>query len=241
MFDLLLIRKEGVFMFKQKKTKRNLDSIGKVQYGFNLEYEKGIYLHACTYHMTKKQKEALEEKHKFNTHQEWREYIRNKYAYMGKVGLERFSRYLNQKARTVELNNSYFVLCISAALSVLLAELLKFLFVENLPVEYDGSWQSWLKILGYTLLCVGSVFFAVGVVFKRTADETYNYGVEKNLIIDYKEVIDEMIVSLEEKEQITVTEENCILIDSDRMELKNIKADVNIETAHVSISIKQKD
>lgn len=227
-------------MFKRKKSKRNLDNIGRMQYGFDLEYEKNIYLYVSACYMKKKQKKALEEKHKFNTYQEWREYIRNRYACMDKIWLESFSRYLNQKVRTVELSNAYFVLCSSAVLSVFLAELLKFIIIDKIPINNDGTWQYVLSVLIYAIMCIGCVLLPVPVVLKMMANQTFGYGEEKNLIIDYKEVIDEMIMTLEKKEASVAMEEKCIMIDSDRIEFRNIKADVNIETAQVSISIKQK-
>ncbi len=78
-----------------RRKKKNI----QYNYDFNAEKEYYIYRFACGLKMKKKEQLLIGE-NKFNTYEEWAEYVRAKYSHITTGSLERFLRYLRYLLRS---------------------------------------------------------------------------------------------------------------------------------------------
>lgn len=176
-------------MFGRNKGKRTLDNRGKKEFKFDFQKEKNIYLYLWRLKLAKKKVKKLEGKIKFDKYEDWRQYVRKQYIDDGKERLKEFSRFLNQKIRNLEPNREYWNIFIP----ILSALVIETGFDEISKTKIDTSssvfWVGFIAQMILTLIIIISmVIFIIKVVLP-----IWDNNIEKNLLEDYKEIIDEII------------------------------------------------
>lgn len=126
-------------MIKGKKHGKTLDEIGKRWHEFNLKSEKNIYCYVCCKRVKKKALRDLNEELKFETYQQWKQYVCNKYQNYNIDELIEFSRYLNQMIRNLKPSHEYSSIVASALTSVIFTVTFNWVFntykdFSNLPL-----------------------------------------------------------------------------------------------------------
>ncbi len=177
----------------RKKYGNTLDKIGERRYEFDYQLEKNIYSYLCRYQRKKKNVYKLDTKLKFNTYQEWKKYICEKYSSYSQEELVEFSRFLNQKIRisspTMTCYNLYIPICASFFIGYI---------TDNLvTMKLDLSDLSFLGALIYifiwTLIFIAIILGIAMLLFPTIFEPIWNHDMDKNMFIDYKEIIDEML------------------------------------------------
>lgn len=174
-------------MIKSKKAGKTLDEIGKRWYDFDYKLERVIYCYLCCCKIRVKHfardLRKLDEGLKFESYQEWKQYVCNKYQNYRTEELSEFSRYLNQRIRNKSpFNESLNILC-TAVIALVLTKVFE-MFIFNYEELY-------MKFIGFISYIVLAWPLAYGVV--RILYPIFDSNVEKNFFADYKEIIDEMI------------------------------------------------
>lgn len=178
-------------MLRNKKQKRTLSQIGKRRYDFDIILEKRIYYCLCCSFGSKKALKKLDDNLKFNSYQQWEQYICNKYMYYSKNDLIEFSRYLNQKIRDLRTDRDYWNIMATVALTLLLTNLLENIFDTYMNISV-------LPMLANILTSIFVVvFFIVAIIIfvTKTLYPILENNINKNFFKDYKEVIDNLIIS----------------------------------------------
>lgn len=181
-------------IFKKKKTKRSFKSIGKEEYNFDFQVEKDIYQNLCCNRVKKKVIEMLEQKNlKFYTYSEWKQYIYNKYKNCNRAQLLEFIRYLNQGIRNTKTGGKYWELLIPVIMTLVFTYL--FNYFGGLKLDLSG-----IPITG-VIICILIIGICISIIpiiliialVWNTVKPMYDNFADKNLFVDYKEIIDEMI------------------------------------------------
>ncbi len=175
-------------IFKKKKQKRTLDTIGKEEYNFDFQLEKDIYQNLCCIRIKKKVIKKLEQKNlKIYTYSEWKQYIYNKYKNYNEAQLLEFSKYLNQRIRNVKPFREVWDLFVTVIMT--------FVFVEG-GKALIGKLESFksnddiiIKYLIALIFIVITIFWVIRQVIIPKLDN----DIEEHLYKDYKEIIDGMI------------------------------------------------
>lgn len=184
-------------MFKTKATKRTPDSVGVEQYKFDFQKEKNIYSYLYGIHMRKRVEKELEEKLKFQHYSEWKEYIRDKYSDYDSKKLMDFSRYLEQRIRRGNPEREYWKICVPIIITVIITNLPQML--QNL-LEFDFSGAPiWGIIL--CVFIVGVLCILLAYVIYNTVLPLWESNTKENFLIDYKEIIDGMILEKRNQEK----------------------------------------
>ncbi len=174
-------------MIKGKKAGRTLDEIGKRWYDFDFKSERVIYCYLCCCKIKEKHFardiRKLDEKLRFETYQEWKQYVCNKYYNYRTEELSEFSRYLNQKIRNERPINE--------GLSILLAALTTLIFTET----FDRFLYTYEKISIKIVWLIGCIVFLLPMAYgiAKFLSLMFDNNIEKDFFEDYKEIIDEMI------------------------------------------------
>lgn len=173
---------------KRKKIKRTLNSIGKNYFMFDFNAERKIYEYLCYKDANKKIKKEIKEENQFEYYWQWEQYVRNKYANYDDVKLREFSRYLNQRLRREEPTNEYMKLLISVLLTIGIT------YMTNLIINYksDSTVPFWFNFIFY-LIVVAMFLIGLGAIFKTTYLPMLESNDNRNMLQDYKEIIDDMI------------------------------------------------
>lgn len=176
-------------MIKRKIYKRTLNNVGKEKYSFDYYEEKNIYLYVCHQHLKKSVKEKMNAKVKFDSYSEWRNYVSGKYKEYDKHGLMEFDRYLTQRIRNVKPGRDYWEMVATILLTIFITKIFDelldvFPVLSNLPVL--------LAIVAW-ILVAGTIITVTYIVIWQTIIPIYEDNAEENLLIDYKEIIDDMI------------------------------------------------
>lgn len=163
-------------MLKKNRRKRTLKVIGEECYKFDFELEEMIYRYMCC---KQKRKNKLDEKLKFESYHQWKQYVRGKYEKYEDYHLTEFSRYLNQNIR--DKNN--FAEYDKSVITVIIT----FAITEVMELLINANWI--LELLINIIMTIVLIFF---IVF-QTLNMRINDELPKYLLIDYKEIIDEII------------------------------------------------
>ena len=180
--------KKEKFMIKKKSNYRALNDIGKVTYNFELDLETSIYRYICYKHVKKREKKRIEE-YKFYLYSEWRDYIHQKYENYDLKKLIEFSRYLNLRTRNIKPWNDYWTIITSICLTLFFSEIYKVL-IDIFINKSDTN------IVSYVIMCfvIGIILYAgMIIVIWQTITPILNDSTKENMLIDYKEIIDDMI------------------------------------------------
>ena len=181
------ILRKGEKMIKGKKAGRTLDEIGKRWYDFDFKSERVIYCYLCCCKIKEKHFardiRKLDEKLRFETYQEWKQYVCNKYYNYRTEELSEFSRYLNQKIRNERPINE--------GVSILLAALTTLIFTEI----FDSFLYTYEKINIKIVWLIGCIVFLPPMAYgiAKILSLMFDNNIEKDFFEDYKEIIDEMI------------------------------------------------
>ncbi|MBD5526592.1 MAG: hypothetical protein HDR04_19770 [Lachnospiraceae bacterium] len=177
-------------MIKGKKSGKSLDEIGERWYSFSLKSEKIIYCYLCCnrHRVKKKTLRNLDEKLKFETYQQWNQYVCNKYQNYNINELIEFSRYLNQMIRNIKPNHEYLSIMASAVIAAIFTKMFDLLY------QYNGFsnipfWSAFLGILLLYIFLMLLIFFLIFQVMSPLFDKHF----EEDFFKDYKEIIDSLI------------------------------------------------
>ncbi len=181
-------------MFIQRNKKRTLNNIGKKFYNFNFGYEKNIYRYVCYKQVKRKEQQKIEQ-FKFNSYKEWNNYVLKKYEDYELDELKEFSRYLNLIIRNNKPWQEYLRLITSICLTLFFTET----FNEVISVWVEKNNSNIIFSMIIWLISMFIVCFGVFIVMWQTIMPLLNDSIEENMLIDYKEIVDDMI---KEKEKI---------------------------------------
>lgn len=176
-------------MMRGKKAGQTLNEIGKRWYDFDFELERVIYCYLCCRCIKERgfarDLRKLNEKLKFESYQEWKQYICNKYQNYSKEKLTEFSRYLNQRIRNKKPFNEILIILCTVLVSLTLSQMFD-MFLNT----YE---RLSIKLVWFIscIIIVLPVFY--GIV--RFLCHIFDSDIEKNFFEDYKEIIDEIIKS----------------------------------------------
>ena len=194
-------------MFKKKKYKRQLDKIGKEKYDFDIKEEIKYYNYLSCSYMKEKDIKNIDDKYKFDSYKKWKQYIYNKYIEYRSDELIEVSRYFNQRIRNTELNRTNWTFFIPILLTIIIGKMFE--------IVIDINWGGFLKlpILGmvigwiiYLLIYFVFVVLPTFYMIKRAITPIFVCNTEKYLFVDYKEIVDEMILTKSDKN-------NCKIFD----------------------------
>lgn len=201
-------------MFIRKSTKRTLNNKGKEVYDFNYESEKDIYKYVCYMHVGKiKLRELEKKKCKFDTYMSWEQYVRNKCSKFPLEKLNEFSRYLNQRKRNLKTNIECWKIVAAVLLTFLVTDIVSKCIVELTTLLADTSSEiiKLLKVINISSLLIGDyvvlivtmvvllMIFGVSIVgviyaVRDVISPIWENDTEENLLADYKEIVDKMII-----------------------------------------------
>ncbi len=174
-------------MIKSKKAGKTLDEIGKRWYDFDYKLERVIYCYLCCCKIRVKHfardLRKLDEGLKFESYQEWKQYVCNKYQNYRTEELSEFSRYLNQRIRNEKPINE--------GANILLTAMITLIFTEIFQVSISTYRESSKKIVWFVFVILLVLYVVYEIV--KSLLTLFDNNVEKNFFVDYKEIIDEMI------------------------------------------------
>lgn len=176
-------------MRSKRKFNRTLDNIGKRWHNFDFQSEKNIYCYLCCDKMKKRALKKLNEKQKFVSYSQWKQYICNKYENYDKDELEEFSRYLNQRIRNIKPGKEYFNIILPCFITLAFTISIDKIWDLNLNTTSISNLGRMIVIIFLSILFIISMFSIIRNTFMPIKE---NSG-DTNLLIDYKEIIDGMI------------------------------------------------
>lgn len=174
-------------MIGRKRKNRNLDNIGKDIYNFDFSLEKNVYKNLCCFNV-----KDLDEQLKFNSYKEWNQYITNKYSNLEEYPtdkLKEFSRYLNQRLRINKPNHEYWNICITVIITWFFTKLLDWIFASYIYDQNFSFATNVITAIFVTVILIVLIFFLLWKMYDPILDS----NIEESFLIDYKEIIDEMI------------------------------------------------
>lgn len=228
-----------------KKQNNGLYETGKRKYDFDHHEEIEIYKYPLGYRVKKEKEEELHRKGVlFQDYDTWKVYVIEKCSDWDINKLIGFSRYLEQRLRNVKPIGDFILLIIP----LLLSPILSFFFdLLSEIAKGDISTASWkLKLALWVVIFI--VVLLVAYEIWQAYEMIYVNRTKAHFYEDYKEVIDSLISERQQDNREKSTDkkkhsnnDSYLLIENERIEARNITADVNIELSNVSISIKQKE
>ena len=182
-------------MFKKKKYRRQLDKIGKEKFDYDIKEEIKYYNYLSCSYMKKKDRESIDDKYKFDSYKKWKQYIYNKYNEYSSDELIELTRYFNQKIRNTELDRTNWTFFIPVLLTIIISKMFE------IVINMNWQWVLKLPIFGiifgciiYTVIYLIIVVLPTFYMIKRAITPIFICNSEKYLFIDYKEIVDEMIL-----------------------------------------------
>ena len=175
-----------------------LIQVGETQYDFNYRKELAIYNYLC-HSASKKEIKSLDEKEKFEIYKEWETYVKEKYYSYKTDELINFSHYLEQMIRTNKTDYIYWNISISAIMSVAISTIISILSdAVKIDTDLELNFSKVIEtivvidvIFITIVICCAFIFWLVSSVF----NQLNTLSKRKNLYIDYKNIIDEMITN----------------------------------------------
>lgn len=171
---------------------RTANKIGEKQYHFKFKLEKNIYSYLWGLHV----RGELDDNLKFFYYKDWEQYIRNKYNNYDDETLIEFSKYLNQRIRHVKPDRKYWDMFIPIILTIVVSKLFDILFKTQ-----TWEWDNIPILCAIFVLLFISVSLVLPLLFisYNLLSLLYDNETEKNLLLDYKDVIEDMIKERKEK------------------------------------------
>lgn len=176
-------------MINKRKSGRTLDNIGIRWYEFDFQSEKNIYCYLCCDKMKKRALKKLDEKLKFVSYSQWKQYICNKYENYNKDELIEFSRYLNQKIRNIKPGREYLNIILPCFIPSIFTIVYEWIIKPNLKI----SNQLGISNVIFGVLITISFIFSMCSIAKDVFSPILENNIDANLLKDYKEIIDEII------------------------------------------------
>lgn len=177
------------------KRKNCIKEIGLEEFKFDYGKELSIYLFAKGEYLLPERMKIIDIEKRFNNHEEWRNYIRDKYNLFSKNKLEEFRRYLIHKERRhrpiAEFTGPY----ISALLSAFMSYFVSYFVTEEI-IAVKLEIEPIYKILLFCFAFV-TLFSTFAWVVASCMKLFISNGVEEGFLEDYIEVIVEI---MEEKQ-----------------------------------------
>lgn len=168
------------------KSMKSRNSSKGNSFGFDVELEVKIYKHLCY-----KKNERLDDKYKFKSYKQWKDYITNKYSVSSIEQLQEFDRWLNQKIRLREPDHEYRNTCITVLITWFFTKLLDEL---SKKVGVINNIKGVMGIFMMGVLCL-IIFCVVLFVTNYLCGYLFENNETIALYTDYKEIIDEIIVN----------------------------------------------
>lgn len=225
------------------RMRKSLSKIGENKFGFIVQEEVNIYKYLVCRKLRKRDIEKLREKGVlFNYYSEWEGSVINAHKSDDEEKLKEFSRHLEQRIRNEQIISQYIALAIPILLTAFLTTVLG-MVLELFNQDLSG--EPWW--VGIMVICAG-LFAAmfVGYFFADFFKDMIDYQTREKMFVDYKNVIDKMIQnghlwdenvkSIENIKKV----ESFLSVEENKIEIRNICADVDIEIPNYSIHIKQK-
>lgn len=175
-------------MPKNKRNRKTFEEIGEKWYEFDFQMEKAIYCYLCCNHVKKKLLRRLDDQLKFHSYQKWKQYIRDKYEKYNRDQLIEFSRYLNQKMRSIKPEREYFMLWIPVFATLVVTKLVDTICMLNF--QGLNSILSFIIVDVIIIVCMLIPFMCFVI---KISKPIWNDNISENFLRDYKEIIDEMI------------------------------------------------
>ncbi len=168
---------------RKRKKRKTFEAMGKQRYDFDIQRELVCYEALCYYRLRKKKLKKLEDCLKFNSYMEWKNYIIKRYEAYDREKMTEFSRYLNRAIRDNEPDWEYWNLMTTVCVT--------FFFTKYFDCFFDMKPNGILFwVIGFIPLGIGLLCFFFFPLFDN--------NIKKNFLIDYKEIIDEMIEKKDE-------------------------------------------
>ncbi|MBP3568913.1 MAG: hypothetical protein J6K04_07080 [Lachnospiraceae bacterium] len=227
----------------RRKQRKNLHEIGIKEYQFIFDKEKEIYKYLSCHEVKEKEKLG-EQKLLFDCYRDWKKYVVDKCKEWDFDKRNEFCRYLNQMIRNREHAMKY----TQVVLPIILTELLSIMLVQLLKLlDIEWSQLHWIFSIAVVVLVILIVLIIVYPVVDFF-NILYEDSIEKHLLLDYKEIVEELLCETQKtgKENLVAQGFNCeesalLLVEKEKIEIRNVLADVDIELPEISIKIKQKD
>lgn len=166
--------------------KRSLDSIGKRWHEFDIKLERNIYRYVCCAKMNRITAWRLDKNLKFETYQQWKNYIVNKYENVDKDMLIEFSRYLNQNVRNMKPTHEYWGIAATVVLTLALTKMVDAFL--NTQMDSKG-----ISAIGTAIVFEIFVVIFLAIIIVQTMKPIFDNNIDENFLRDYKEIIDEII------------------------------------------------
>jgi hypothetical protein len=162
--------------------------IGENYFDFDVGYELIIYKYLCNRYLKNKELKKLNDKHKFITYIQWKDYIANKYKLYKDDMLIEFIHYLNQKIRNEDSGYEDYKIIIPVLLTVLSDKLYEQI-IQMSKVEMNTLLYMFNEFV-FVLLVICIYFFCIKKIFDPMLDKSF----EKNFYLDYKKEIEEILI-----------------------------------------------
>lgn len=171
-------------MRKHRKTQRELNEIGERWYDFDFRLQRNIYYYLCCVKIKKKDFRKLDLK--FESYQQWKQYVRDKYDKYDKDMLNQFSRYLNQRIRNIKIYGQYGNILGGIILTLGLTLIVDMFLGSYFQIDFK-------RISVISLLILMQIVFTAVTVY-YTSKPVIDNSMDENFLKDYKEIIDEIII-----------------------------------------------
>lgn len=171
-------------MIRRKKSKREIGDRGERWFGFHYDTERTIYGYVCCVYVKKGKLRKLSDKLKFESYHQWKQYIINKYKCFELDTLIEFSRYLNQRIRSVKPGYEFNSITAAAIMSWVVTKLM-----EDF-IEVEMAVKSNIICSMVTVIVTAAIVWAIVNLWYKCF---WNNNTEENFYKDYKEIIDEII------------------------------------------------
>ncbi len=173
-------------MIKGKKAGKSLKEIGKRWYDFDFVLERTIYCYLCCSREKKRKIRKMDEKLKFESYQQWKKYIWDKYEGFDKDKLYEFSRYLNQRIRNIRPNREYWSIVATVLLTLAITKIVDVYL--NSQINFKD-----IPAIVVVLLLPVLVVLSLVIIMIQTFYPMFDTNIDENLLKDYKEIIDEIV------------------------------------------------
>lgn len=173
---------------KYKKAGKSLEEIGERWYGFDFNSERIIYCYLCCCRGKKRKLKKLDKKLRFESYQQWKQYIWNRYENFDKEMLIEFSRYLNLRIRYIAPTQEYWSIAAAAMLTLVLTKL-----IDAVDINWDISEVPVGGIIVFGFLLELLFMLALAFIIMQTLYPIFDNSVDENFLKDYKEIVDEII------------------------------------------------
>lgn len=203
------------------RTKKGNCVVEKGLEDFDFDYRKelSIYYFVKGERLSRGRMKLVDGEKKFNTHEEWKNYIKKKYNRLSVNELEEFRKYIQHVKRrrqpVLDFSSSYF----SSILSVFGSYLVTEKFVDVKPET-----EKIIAFIAYVILFM-VIFITIACLLKACISSLTADGVENGFFTDYQEVMDEMINEKVVRNEI-YNQEMCESIKKVEQNIENLQKNV---------------